>query len=92
MTALHLQRAIGEPWRLSTSQTPLRGLYKAYDICPYGGGFGPVSDDGYGVAYFFIGDNKLIFHVTSSNKSKHTVSSHQWTPSLSVLEQVSVSR
>ena len=62
---------MGEPWRLSTSQTPTRGLYG--DISPFGGGFGPVADDGYGVSYFFYGPSKLIFHVTSSAKCKETV-------------------
>ena len=37
-----------------------------------GGGFGPVSDDGYGVAYMIPGDLKLFFHVSSKLSSKQT--------------------
>ena len=37
-----------------------------------GGGFGPVSDDGYGVAYMIPGDFKLFFHVSSKRCSKQT--------------------
>ena len=60
------------PWRLSTSQQPqhqtkLRdGLPKrAVDkfVSP-GGGFGPIEDDGYGIAYTFAGDHVMFFHIT----------------------------
>ncbi|KAF6018439.1 hypothetical protein EB796_023244 [Bugula neritina] len=30
-----------------------------------GGGFGPVSDDGYGVSYIVAGENTLFFHISS---------------------------
>lgn len=52
-------------------------IYIAHDVfcilqlCP-GGGFGPVSDDGYGVSYMIPGDRKLFFHVSSKVSSKET--------------------
>lgn len=39
-----------------------------------GGGFGPVSDDGYGVSYMVPGDFKMFFHVTSKRSSSKTSS------------------
>ena len=35
-----------------------------FQISP-GGGFGPVSDKGYGVSYMIIGDTKFFFHISS---------------------------
>ena len=43
----------------------------SFQVSP-GGGFGPVSDDGYGVAYMIPGDLKLFFHVSSKRSSKQT--------------------
>jgi len=40
-------------------------------LCP-GGGFGPVSDDGYGVSYMVPGDASLYFHVSSKHSSSAT--------------------
>ena len=40
-------------------------------LCP-GGGFGPVSDDGYGVSYMIPGDSKLFFHVSAKKSTKET--------------------
>ena len=37
-----------------------------------GGGFGPVSDDGYGVCYMIPGDLKIFFHVSSKKSTKET--------------------
>ena len=45
-----------------------------FQVSP-GGGFGPVSDDGYGVAYMIPGDFKFFFHVGSKKSSKVTDSS-----------------
>jgi len=46
---------LSEPWKLSTSQTAIRGEYidvkKNPELMSAGGGFGPVADDGYGVSY-----------------------------------------
>ena len=42
-------------------------------MCP-GGGFGPVSDKGYGVSYMMAGDARIFFHV-SSKKSCETTNS-----------------
>lgn len=40
-------------------------------MCP-GGGFGPVSDKGYGVSYMIPGDHHLFFHVSSKKSAKTT--------------------
>ncbi|XP_014673626.1 PREDICTED: carnitine O-palmitoyltransferase 1, liver isoform-like [Priapulus caudatus] len=71
-----LQEVLGEPWRLSTSQTPHNqtDLWKKQvveQICP-GGGFGPVADDGYGVSYIIASENMLFFHVSSKKSSPTT--------------------
>ena len=39
-----------------------------------GGGFGPVTDDGYGVSYIIASDELVFFHITSKRSSKATVS------------------
>ena len=40
-------------------------------VCP-GGGFGPVSDHGYGVSYMLPGDARIFFHVSSKKFSTAT--------------------
>jgi carnitine O-palmitoyltransferase 1 len=68
-----LKEVISEPWRLSTSQTP-HGQTPKIDLKKYpeltgpGGGFGPVSYDGYSVSYIISGEDRIFFHL-SSNKS-----------------------
>ena len=73
----NLQRVLSEPWRLSTSQTPVRGDYldpRAHpDIISAGGGFGPVADDGYGVSYIIVGEDTIFFHVSAKKSSPLTV-------------------
>ena len=76
-----LTKVLSEPWRLSTSQTATRPEYNDMGpdldtVIACGGGFGPVVDDGYGVSYFMNGENKIFFHISSSKKASHTVSSH----------------
>lgn len=39
-----------------------------------GGGFGPVSDNGYGVSYIVAGENTLFFHISSKISCPSTVS------------------
>lgn len=55
-----VEAVIQEPWRLSTSQTPfgISGLFdvNAPENLAPGGGFGPVSEDGYGVSYIIVGE------------------------------------
>ncbi|KAK3596698.1 hypothetical protein CHS0354_038035 [Potamilus streckersoni] len=78
-----LKKAISIPWTLSTSQQPQQQIatspncdlpqYK--DMVSPGGGFGPVSDDGYGVSYMIPGDFKFFFHVSSKKSVDHTDSS-----------------
>lgn len=75
-----LTNAIMRPWTLSTSQTPHTQLDYSPDadlevftnkICP-GGGFGPVSDDGYGVSYIIPNNSKIFFHVSSKKSCPNT--------------------
>lgn len=72
------QKVLSEPWRLSTSQTANRGEYmdtrKHPKMITGGGGFGPVTDDGYGCAYSVIGEDEMFFHVSSKHSSNKTVS------------------
>ena len=62
---------------MSTSQQPQRQT-KVWNIVPKeiddicispGGGFGPVTDDGYGISYMFAGEDKIFFHVSSKRSS-----------------------
>ncbi|XP_032804808.1 carnitine O-palmitoyltransferase 1, liver isoform-like [Petromyzon marinus] len=75
-----LKEVLSEPWRLSTSQTPLQQT-KMFDpnqnpdYVTCGGGFGPVADDGYGVSYIIIGENMINFHISSKNSCPDTDSS-----------------
>ena len=39
-----------------------------------GGGFGPVSDEGYGVSYMLPSDHKIFFHVASKHSCSKTSS------------------
>ncbi|KAF8561897.1 hypothetical protein P879_06782 [Paragonimus westermani] len=66
-----LQEAVRQPWQLSTSQTPhgqtsqVRNLPQFSDFVSMGGGFGPVSDTGYGVSYVISSENTTFFHISS---------------------------
>uniref|UniRef100_A0A3Q1F471 carnitine O-palmitoyltransferase n=1 Tax=Acanthochromis polyacanthus TaxID=80966 RepID=A0A3Q1F471_9TELE len=72
-----LKEVLSEPWRLSTSQTPLQQV-ELFDLVRHpeyvssGGGFGPVADDGYGVAYIIVGENLINFHISSKHSSPET--------------------
>uniref|UniRef100_A0A673JEF2 carnitine O-palmitoyltransferase n=1 Tax=Sinocyclocheilus rhinocerous TaxID=307959 RepID=A0A673JEF2_9TELE len=72
-----LQEVLSEPWRLSTSQTPLQqgelfDLVNHPEYVTTGGGFGPVADDGYGVAYMIVGEKLINFHISSKCSSPET--------------------
>ncbi|XP_026566497.1 carnitine O-palmitoyltransferase 1, brain isoform [Pseudonaja textilis] len=64
-----LREVLSEPWRLSTSQTPIQQI-ELFDIqnnpdyVSCGGGFGPVDDNGYGVSYIIVGEDLINFHVS----------------------------
>ncbi|XP_070506218.1 carnitine O-palmitoyltransferase 1, liver isoform isoform X2 [Chironomus tepperi] len=65
-----LKEILSEPWRLSTSQTPhgqtpKMDLKKNPNFISAGGGFGPVSSDGYGVSYIIAGEDLIFFHISS---------------------------
>ncbi|GAA6084501.1 carnitine O-palmitoyltransferase 1, liver isoform isoform X1 [Tachysurus ichikawai] len=72
-----LKEVLSEPWRLSTSQTPLQqielfDLKKHPEYVTSGGGFGPVADDGYGVSYIILGEDLINFHISSKHSSLET--------------------
>lgn len=72
-----LKEVLSEPWRLSTSQTPIQqielfDLKNNPDYISLGGGFGPVADDGYGVSYIIVGEDMINFHVSSKHSCKET--------------------
>ncbi|XP_053092780.1 carnitine O-palmitoyltransferase 1, liver isoform isoform X2 [Pangasianodon hypophthalmus] len=72
-----LREVLSEPWRLSTSQTPLQqadlfDLKKHPEYVTSGGGFGPVADDGYGVSYIIVGEDLINFHISSKRSSPET--------------------
>lgn len=65
-----LNEFLHENWLLSTSQTAHRQMdyvdIKKYpDFIALGGGFGPVVDNGYGVAYMICNNNVIAFHISS---------------------------
>ncbi|CAJ1076000.1 carnitine O-palmitoyltransferase 1%2C liver isoform-like [Xyrichtys novacula] len=72
-----LKEVLSEPWRLSTSQTPVQQM-ELFDLKNYpeyislGGGFGPVADDGYGVSYIIVGEDMINFHVSSKYSCTET--------------------
>ncbi|XP_056595432.1 carnitine O-palmitoyltransferase 1, liver isoform isoform X1 [Triplophysa dalaica] len=72
-----LKEVLSEPWRLSTSQTPLQqvelfDLKRHPEFVTSGGGFGPVADDGYGVSYIVLGEDLINFHISSKHSSLET--------------------
>lgn len=72
-----LKEVLSEPWRLSTSQTPVQqmelfDLKNHPDYISLGGGFGPVADDGYGVSYIIVGEDMINFHVSSKYSCSET--------------------
>ncbi|XP_013061441.2 carnitine O-palmitoyltransferase 1, liver isoform-like isoform X2 [Biomphalaria glabrata] len=72
-----LSKALSEPWKLSTSQTPHQqtdrlDLNKYPDRICGGGGFGPVTDDGYGVSYIIAGEDTIFFHISCKVSCPHT--------------------
>uniref|UniRef100_A0A8D2IT19 carnitine O-palmitoyltransferase n=1 Tax=Varanus komodoensis TaxID=61221 RepID=A0A8D2IT19_VARKO len=72
-----LGQVLSEPWRLSTSQTPIQqielfDLQNHPDYISCGGGFGPVDDNGYGVSYVIVGEDLINFHVSCKCSSKET--------------------
>uniref|UniRef100_UPI003AB041B4 carnitine O-palmitoyltransferase 1, liver isoform-like isoform X2 n=1 Tax=Centroberyx gerrardi TaxID=166262 RepID=UPI003AB041B4 len=72
-----LKEVLSEPWRLSTSQTPVQQV-ELFDLVNHpeyiscGGGFGPVADDGYGVSYSIVGENMINFHISCKHSCPDT--------------------
>mmetsp|Transcript_10564 Transcript_10564/g.18703 ORF Transcript_10564/g.18703 Transcript_10564/m.18703 type:complete len:872 (+) Transcript_10564:155-2770(+) len=76
-----LNQALSMPWSLSTSQQPqdqtklrkfLSKEVAARFVSP-GGGFGPVSEDGYGISYMIM-ENVIFFHISSKISATNTSS------------------
>ncbi|RXN12990.1 carnitine O-palmitoyltransferase liver isoform-like protein [Labeo rohita] len=77
-----LKEVLSEPWRLSTSQTPVQqtelfDLVNHPEFISLGGGFGPVADDGYGVSYIIMGEEMINFHVSCKHSCTET-NSHKF--------------
>ena len=73
-----LKDALSIPYKLSTSQIPqrqtefkVRNPSKMPMLSP-SGGFGPVSDEGYGVSYMIADDERTFFHVSSKRSCAKT--------------------
>jgi carnitine O-palmitoyltransferase 1 len=74
-----LTEALSSSWTLSTSQTPanqtsLWNASKTAAAKTVGGGFGPVSSEGYGVSYIISGEDQISFHVASKRSCERTTS------------------
>jgi carnitine O-palmitoyltransferase 1 len=78
-----LHNVLTRQWTLSTSQTPHTQQTEVPDpnhptfndkLCP-GGGFGPVSDSGYGISYMFPNNHRIFFHISSKKSCPNTDSS-----------------
>lgn len=72
-----LDRIFNEPWRLTTSQTPMgqtpkTDITKFPSVTSASGGFGPVAYDGYAVSYIIIRDDLICFHVSSKKSCSVT--------------------
>jgi carnitine O-palmitoyltransferase 1 len=72
-----LERIFNEPWRLTTSQTPMgqtpkTDLSKFPQLISASGGFGPVAYDGYAVSYIIVRDDLIFFHVSSKKSCSVT--------------------
>jgi len=67
--------ALSIPFKLSTSQIPQRQTtLRGEDpkLLSPSGGFGPVSDQGYGVSYMMADDARTFFHVSSKRSCSKT--------------------
>ncbi|KAI6234535.1 Carn-acyltransf domain-containing protein [Aphelenchoides fujianensis] len=70
---------IGREWTLSTTQTPyLTGIMDEDNGSDrekwLGGAFGAVKKDGYGIAYHFMGNGAIVFHISSFHVAHSTSS------------------
>lgn len=75
-----LKHTLTLPWTLSTSQQPQQQITTSPDcnlpefdpMLGPGGGFGPVSDTGYGISYMIAGNKKIFFHISSRRSAQIT--------------------
>jgi hypothetical protein len=77
-----LNKIFPPQYLLSTSQTPLNqcevecpsvDMKEKLKLVSAGGGFGPVTDTGYGVSYVIAGENQISFHISSKKSASNTV-------------------
>lgn len=61
------------PWFVFKKSYELTSDFFFFQLCT-GGGFGPVSDDGYGFSYIFPSDHRFFFHVSSKHSCPTTSS------------------
>jgi carnitine O-palmitoyltransferase 1 len=54
-------------------QTPGVDLSKNITMATAGGGFGPVTERGYGVSYIVVGEDLIGFHISSKHSAENTV-------------------
>jgi carnitine O-palmitoyltransferase 1 len=54
-------------------QTPGVDLNKNFSLATAGGGFGPVTERGYGVSYNVVGEDLIGFHISSKRSADNTV-------------------
>jgi hypothetical protein len=74
-TPRFVKDALSVPFKLSTSQIPQRQTnLRGEDpkLLSPSGGFGPVSDLGYGVSYMMADDARTFFHVSSKRSCATT--------------------
>ncbi|XP_013419196.1 carnitine O-palmitoyltransferase 1, liver isoform-like [Lingula anatina] len=73
--SLYMDKAWQIPEQLSTSQTPTKITHQwSLETCSRGGGFGPVSPEGYGVSYIIVGEDLVNFHISSRKSCRATSS------------------
>ncbi|KAL3318160.1 Carnitine O-palmitoyltransferase 1, liver isoform [Cichlidogyrus casuarinus] len=64
-----LKSVLSEPWHLATSQQPQRQDKTESQYFAPGGGFAPITKDGYGLSYMIPDEKKFIFHISSFRDS-----------------------
>lgn len=79
---LFQDKAFQMQFQLSTSQTPVQFVFPCnVEKCSVAGGFGTVVEDGYGVSYLVVGEDKVYFSI-HSKRSCPTTSSQKFADTL----------
>lgn len=75
MKSTFLETFANTKWLLSTSQPPnmTNQLDENNETEQWmGGGFGAVSHEGYGICYRCVGNDSIVFHITSYHSAPNT--------------------